>query len=40
MALIFGIIGIVRDPHKLAAVVAALIAGTCILFFLVVQVGR
>ena len=36
LALIFGIIGIVRDPHKLVATIAALGAGIGILYYLMV----
>jgi len=39
IALIFGIIGIVQDQHKLVAAAAALIAGICVLFFLVARIG-
>jgi hypothetical protein len=37
MALIFGIVGIVRDQRKLVALAAALVAGALILFFLASQ---
>jgi hypothetical protein len=37
MALIFGIVGIVRDQRRLVALIAALIAGGLILFFLATQ---